>query len=121
MQWCWVGVGAAFGAMLRFALSSAFNHVHPAWPLGTWLANILGGLLMGVVLGLAHKISPEMRLLWATGFLGGLTTFSTFSAETFVLLNSGRGWAALALVLLHVVGSILATALGWWVVTRWGF
>ncbi len=114
MRWMLVGFGAAFGAMLRLALAQGLNQVHPFVPLGTLLANLLGGLLMGMVVGWAGPISPEMRWLLVTGFLGGLTTFSTFSAETFSLLQSGRPVMALALALIHVTGALLATALGWW-------
>jgi CrcB protein len=116
MRWVLVGFGAAFGAMLRLALAQGFNQVHSFVPLGTLLANVLGGLLMGLVVGWTGPISVEMRWLLATGFLGGLTTFSTFSAETFALLQTGRPALALVLVLIHVVGALLATVLGWWLI-----
>lgn len=116
MQWVLVSIGAALGAMLRLLFAQLLNALHPTVPLGTVAANILGGFLMGLVLAGTHQISTEMRLLLATGFLGGLTTFSTFSAESFTLLNAGRYGSALALIMIHVLGSIVATALGFWLV-----
>ncbi|MFZ3192295.1 MAG: fluoride efflux transporter CrcB [Moraxellaceae bacterium] len=120
MQWWLIGVlvsgGAAVGAILRYTLGVYLNPLYPQLPLGTLLANLLGGLLMGVVLAYAAALSLEARLLLATGFLGGLTTFSTFSAEGFLLLQQGRLMQAALLVSLHVVGSLLLTALGFMLV-----
>ena len=116
MQWIIVSIGAALGAMLRLLFAQLLNAMHPTIPMGTLLANILGGFLMGLVLATSNQMSTEMRLLLATGFLGGLTTFSTFSAESFVLLNTGRYGSAIALIGVHVMGSILATALGVWLI-----
>jgi CrcB protein len=113
MRWFLVGLGAAFGAMLRLALAQHWNTPSSVIPLGTLLANVLGGFLMGGLMGAASVLTPELRWLLATGFLGGLTTFSTFSAETFTLLQTGRwGWA-LMLALVHVSAALLATAIGW--------
>lgn len=110
-----VGIGAAVGAWGRWGLSLALNALFPLLPLGTLLANLVGGYLMGISMGLVTLgglLSPEMRLLVTTGFLGGLTTFSTFSAESVTLLSRGEyGWASLHLVG-HVVGSLLMTGLG---------
>lgn len=110
-----VGGGAAAGAWLRWGLGSLLNAVFPALPLGTLAANLIGGYLMGLAMGyMSHyeTMSPEMRLLVTTGFLGGLTTFSSFSAETVTLLARHQyGWTA-ALVGLHVAGSILLTFAG---------
>ncbi|WP_410211572.1 fluoride efflux transporter CrcB [Aquirhabdus sp.] len=116
MQWILVSIGAALGAMLRLLFAQMLNAVHPAIPYGTLLANVLGGFLMGLVLASTQQLSTEMRLLLATGFLGGLTTFSTFSAESFTLLNNGRIGMAFFLIGLHVIGSITATALGFYLV-----
>ncbi|AXI02248.1 fluoride efflux transporter CrcB [Aquirhabdus parva] len=116
MQWILVSIGAALGAMLRLFFAQMLNAVHPAIPYGTLLANVLGGFLMGLVLASTQQLSTEMRLLLATGFLGGLTTFSTFSAESFTLLNNGRVGMAFFLIGLHVIGSIAATALGFYLV-----
>ena len=110
-----VGGGAAVGAWLRWALGIALNPVLPTLPLGTLAANLGGGLLMGVAMEVAARyttLSPEIRLLMTTGFLGGLTTFSTFSGEIAVLLlRRDLGWAALAIGA-HVVGSVLLTLTG---------
>ncbi|HSA89378.1 MAG TPA: fluoride efflux transporter CrcB [Burkholderiales bacterium] len=110
-----VGAGAAAGAWLRWWLGALLNPVFPTLPLGTLGANLLGGYLVGLVLAvISHldALSPEARLLVTTGFLGGLTTFSTFSAEaTTLLARQQPGWAA-ALIGAHVVGSIALTFAG---------
>lgn len=110
-----VGGGAAIGAWMRWGLGYALNPIFPTVPLGTLCANLVGGYLMGLALGiLSHyeSLPPEMRLLMTTGFLGGLTTFSTFSAEAVTLIARGEyGWA-IAMVLGHVIGSLAMTGLG---------
>ncbi len=119
MQWMSmlaIFIGAGLGALLRWALGLALNPVFPTLPLGTLSANLIGGLLMGVVLGLFEQfqaIPPAVRLLLATGFLGGLTTFSTFSAEAVTLILRQQPLWALAHVLTHTLGSLLATLLGY--------
>ena len=111
-----VGVGAAVGAWLRWGLSLLLNASHPHLPLGTWTANLLGGLLIGVSLGWFSRhpeIAPVWRLTAVTGFLGGLTTFSTFSIESFLLLQKGQfGWAFLHSGA-HLFGSLAAAAIGY--------
>jgi CrcB protein len=110
-----ISVGASFGAVLRWALGLKFNAIFPSLPLGTLFANLLGGYLIGVAiayLGNHSGLAPEWRLFVITGFLGGLTTFSTFSAETTSLLQQGRVVNAFALIALHVVGSLALTLLG---------
>ncbi len=108
-------VGASAGAVLRWVLALALNTTFPLLPLGTLVANLGGGYLMGValaVLGSHPAWAPEWRLLVVTGFLGGLTTFSTFSAEVTTLIQQGRLlWAGLA-ISAHVVGSLVMTLLG---------
>jgi fluoride exporter len=110
-----VGGGAAVGAWLRWWLGIVLNPVFPTLPLGTLAANLIGGGLMGMALAvLSHfeALAPEMRLLITTGFLGGLTTFSTFSAEAATLFaRQQHGWVA-ALIGAHVAGSILMTFAG---------
>lgn len=110
-----VGVGAACGAWLRWGLGAWLNPLFALLPLGTLVANLLGGLLMGVALAAIQAwptLQPAMKLLLTTGLLGGLTTFSTFSAEAFHLLQRGEiGWLG-AHVLLHVAGSLLMTWAG---------
>ena len=110
-----VGGGAAAGAWLRWWLGTLLNATFPALPLGTLVANLIGGYLMGLAMGyMSHyeTLSPEMRLLLTTGFLGGLTTFSSFSAETVTLMARHEyGWTA-AIIALHVIGSLLLTFAG---------
>lgn len=110
-----IGCGAAVGAWLRWGLGLWFNTYLPQLPPGTLIANLLGGYLIGVALAffMQHpSVSPEWRLLIVTGFLGGLTTFSTFSAETVTLLLRGQyGWAV-GMVCTHLGGSLCMTILG---------
>lgn len=111
-----VGAGAAVGAWARWGLGLMLNGLFPTFPLGTLAANWLGGLLMGIMLGVIQaieEISPALRLLITTGFLGGLTTFSAFSTETVILLQRQEyGWAGI-LISAHVVGSVSMTLLGY--------
>jgi CrcB protein len=110
-----VGGGAAVGAWLRWGLGMALNPLFPTLPLGTLTANLGGGLLMGFAMELLsrHAVLPaETRLLVTTGFLGGLTTFSTFSAEVVTLLIRREFlWGTLTIAA-HVVGSLAMTILG---------
>lgn len=110
-----VGTGAALGAWLRWGLSLWLNPRFATVPLGTLAANLLGGYLVGVAIALfGWKVqwAPEWRLFVVTGMMGGLTTFSTFSAEVVTLLERGQfGWAGLA-ACGHLLGSLLMTALG---------
>jgi len=109
-----VGTGAALGAWMRWGLSVLLNPVLPNLPLGTLAANLIGGLLIGVVMGLTEPlhISATTRLLVVMGFLGGLTTFSTFSGESVSLLMKGEyAWGVLHIAA-HLVGSLLLTVLG---------
>lgn len=116
----WLGVlavslGAAAGALLRWWLSLRLNGLLAGLPPGTLSANLLGGYLVGLAVAWlsAHpEFPPEVRLLLVTGFLGGLTTFSSYSAEVVSLLLAGRyGWAA-ACAMTHLMGSLLLTAAG---------
>ncbi len=107
--------GASAGALLRWLLSLALNPLFPALPLGTLAANLLGGYCIGLAVGifaLIPSIGAEWRLLILTGFLGALTTFSTFSAEVVSLIQQGRLFWAASAVVLHVCGSLLLTFLG---------
>jgi len=110
-----VGLGAALGAWSRWLLGLALNPLFVMLPLGTLSANLLGGYLVGVAVGVFHLNSglpPALKLFAITGFLGGLTTFSTFSAEVVErLLAHQVGWA-LALACTHLAGSLLMTYLG---------
>lgn len=108
-------IGASAGAVLRWLLGLSLNSLFPTIPLGTLVANLLGGYLVGLAVALfaSHPgLAPEWRLLIITGFLGGLTTFSTFSAEVTALLQEGRLlWAGMA-ISAHLVGSLAMTILG---------
>ncbi|MDD4928239.1 MAG: fluoride efflux transporter CrcB [Gallionella sp.] len=110
-----IGAGAACGAWLRWALGLWLNPSLPDLPLGTLAANLLGGYLIGLAVAffMQHPgLSPEWRLLIITGFLGGLTTFSTFSIETVTLLLRGQyAWGA-GIIAAHLAGSLLMTVLG---------
>lgn len=110
-----ISVGASMGAVLRWLLGLSLNSLFPTLPPGTLAANMIGGYLIGVAMALfaGHPgLAPEWRLLIITGFLGGLTTFSTFSAEVTALLQQGRlVWAGLA-ISAHVLGSLIMTLIG---------
>jgi CrcB protein len=110
-----VGIGAASGAWLRWWFGLLLNPLVPTLPLGTLAANLIGGYLMGIAMGIfTHYASlpMEIRLFIVTGFLGGMTTFSTFSAEAVILLSRQQyGWVA-AHVSLHLLGSLIMTGLG---------
>lgn len=120
-SWLMVGLGSALGAWARWGLSAWLNSVGMI-PLGTLLANAIGGFLMGVALALFQtmpQLSHEWRLFIAMGFLGGLTTFSTFSAQAFILLQKqAYVWVGLH-IFTHVVASVLLTIIGYWCVMRW--
>lgn len=110
-----IGVGAACGAWLRWGLGLWLNSTLPELPIGTLLANLLGGYLIGLAVAffIQHPaLSPEWRLLIITGFLGGLTTFSTFSAETVTLLLRGQYAWGMSIIAAHLGGSLLMTVLG---------
>ncbi|MBK7003557.1 MAG: fluoride efflux transporter CrcB [Rhodoferax sp.] len=110
-----ISLGSALGAVLRWMLGTRLNNLFPAIPPGTLAANLIGGYIIGVAIAYfaqAPGIAPEWRLLIITGFCGGLTTFSTFSAEVVSLLQQGRlGWA-MGAIAAHVTGSLLATLAG---------
>jgi len=110
-----IAAGAALGALLRWGLATRLNPLLPAMPLGTLVANLLGGFAVGVAVALLAQRPdwpPQVRLFVVTGLLGGLTTFSTFSAEVVAQLQDGRFSWALATAGAHVFGSLLLTALG---------
>ena len=110
-----IAAGASLGALLRWVLANQFNPLFPALPLGTLAANLLGGYLVGVAVAYfaqAQGLPPQVRLFVVTGFLGGLTTFSTFSAEVVTALQNGHTAWALATAFTHMLGSFAMTALG---------
>jgi len=110
-----VGAGAALGAWLRWALAIWLNPRVPHFPLGTLAANLLGGYLVGFAVAYfaaRHDLAPQMRLFTITGFLGGLTTFSTFSSEVIDLLTRGEYATGGSLAFVHLAGSLLLTLAG---------
>jgi CrcB protein len=110
-----IGFGAGCGAVLRWALGLWLNSLFPAIPPGTLAANLIGGYVIGAAIAFfaaLPELSPEWRLLVVTGFCGGLTTFSTFSAETVTLLTRGAFTLAAMEVCVHVGGSLIATLAG---------
>ncbi|EXI68533.1 MAG TPA: fluoride efflux transporter CrcB [Candidatus Accumulibacter phosphatis] len=110
-----ISVGAVLGALLRWQLGVRLNAMLPTVPPGTLVANLIGAYVIGLAIAFfafSPALSPEWRLLVITGFCGGLTTFSTFSAELAVLLQQGRVLWAGALVAAHVAGSLLMTLAG---------
>lgn len=110
-----ISFGAAAGALMRWQLGVRLNSLLPSIPPGTLAANLIGGYIIGLAIAYfaqASNIAPEWRLLIITGFCGGLTTFSTFSAEVVTLLQDGRLALAAGAVSIHVVGSLLATLAG---------
>ncbi|WP_250473614.1 fluoride efflux transporter CrcB [Caballeronia sp. GAFFF1] len=110
-----VGLGGGLGSLLRWALGLRLNAVFPNLPLGTFAANVIAGYIIGVAVAFFARVpdvSVEWRLFVITGLMGGLSTFSTFSAEVVAHLQQGRlGWA-LAEIAIHVGASLLMTALG---------
>jgi CrcB protein len=110
-----IGLGASCGAVLRWFLDTSFNSLFPNLPLGTLTANLLGAYFNGVAMALFASqphLSPEWRLLIITGFLGGLTTFSTFSAQVTELLQQDKILWAGTTIAAHVAGSLVMTFLG---------
>lgn len=110
-----ISAGASIGALMRWLLAGRFNPIYPPIPLGTLAANLIGGYVIGLAvgwLGNHPELPPQVRLFVVTGFLGGLTTFSTFSAEVVTALQGGRLAWSLAIALTHIAGSLILTALG---------
>ena len=107
-----VFIGGGLGAMSRFLLTTALAGKLGNFPLGTLAANVFGSLLMGLLIGLLAGRYESIRLFVAVGFLGGFTTFSSFSAETLALIQNGQIFPAMANVIVSVVASLTACALG---------
>nr|WP_237729543.1 fluoride efflux transporter CrcB [Lelliottia amnigena] len=112
-----VFIGGGTGSVARWFLSMRFNPMHQAIPLGTLTANLIGAFIIGMGLAWFNRmthIDPMWKLLVTTGFCGGLTTFSTFSAEVVFLLQDGRINWALANIAVNMLGSFAMTALAFW-------
>jgi len=110
-----VCIGGIAGCLLRWCLAMWFNGSGSAVPLGTLTANLVGGYLVGIAVAffaLNNSLAPEWRLLVITGFCGGLTTFSSFSAEVVLMLRQDRALWAFATIALHLGGSLLMTFAG---------
>ena len=110
-----IGSGAVLGAWARWGLGLWLNPLFVAVPMGTLAANLVGGYLIGCAVAVFHlnaELSPELRLFFVTGFLGALTTFSTFSAEVVALIQRAEYSWAIAAAALHLFGSLLMTVLG---------
>ncbi|KMZ12726.1 Integral membrane protein putative involved in chromosome condensation [Candidatus Burkholderia humilis] len=110
-----VGIGGGLGSLLRWALGLRLNAIFPNLPFGTFAANVIAGYIIGVAVAFFARypdVLVEWRLFIITGLMGGLSTFSTFSAEVVAHLQQGRlGWA-LGEIAIHVGASLLMTALG---------
>ncbi|MGH8236695.1 MAG: fluoride efflux transporter CrcB [Steroidobacteraceae bacterium] len=118
-MWGWksivaVALGAALGALLRWVLSVWLNASYPAIPPGTLLSNLIGGYVVGIAIALfaTSTLPLEWRLFVITGFCGGLTTFSTFSAELVIQMQQGRVLWAMAAASVHLAGSVAMTFAG---------
>lgn len=112
----WVALGGACGAVLRWLLGLSLNHLSNTLAIGTLAANLIGAFFMGLIVSALHKslpVPPTLQLFIMTGFLGGLTTFSSFTAESFTLLQQGQHFYFFLHLLLHLVGSLLCFSLGW--------
>lgn len=110
-----ISLGAALGALFRWQLGVRLNSLFPSIPPGTLVANLIGGYIIGLAIAAfaqSPSLSPEWRLFVITGFCGGLTTFSTFSAEAVTLLQQGRLFWASGMIAAHLAGSLLSTLAG---------
>jgi CrcB protein len=114
-----IAVGAVLGAWARWGLGLWLNPLFPTLPLGTLAANLIGGYLVGAAVAVFHinvELPPELRLFFVTGFLGALTTFSTFSAEVVALMRTAQYAWAFAAAGMHLLGSLAMTGLGFWTI-----
>ena len=116
LAWIAIAAGAVLGAWARWGLALALNRSGSAMPWGTLVANVAGGLMVGAALALFER-RPELVAAWrpfaVTGFLGALTTFSTFSAESLQMIQRGAFGSALVHSGAHLLGALAAAALGW--------
>ena len=112
-----VFIGGGFGSVLRYIIGKALNNTENGIPYGTFLANVLGSLLIGIILGLALKnntLSNNQTLLLATGFCGGFTTFSTFAYENHVFLKAGDFTSFALYTIARFILGFLAVFFGMW-------
>lgn len=114
----WVALGSGLGGVLRYAVSTLFlDKTKTEFPTGTFIVNLAGCLLIGILFGLFQKSKPDLgwQLFLTTGLLGGFTTFSAFSLESIQLWQTGHFKMVITYVVLSVIGGLLLTALGFWV------
>ncbi|WP_246000759.1 fluoride efflux transporter CrcB [Brevibacillus panacihumi] len=115
ISWVAVAVGGAIGSLFRYGLSLLANQ--PGWPLGTWLANVLGSFCIGMFAVWGKErglLSPEWYLLFATGVMGGFTTFSTFSLEVVGFWGEGHYWRGIMYLSASVIAGLLSCGAGIW-------
>ena len=115
-----VFIGGGTGSVARWLLSMRFNTLHQQIPFGTLTANLIGAFIIGLGLAWFNRmphLDPVWKLLITTGFCGGLTTFSTFSAEVVFLLQDGRAAWALLNIAVNLLGSLMMTALAFWLIS----
>lgn len=122
MAWLAVAIGGAVGSLLRYILSLVANQ--PAWPWGTWIANVSGSFIIGILFVLGKEkglFSPGIYLLFATGVMGGFTTFSTFSLEVISFWGEGQFLRGTLYALLSVGVGLLSCAAGIWLARQWSY
>lgn len=115
-----VMIGGCAGCVIRWLLAVRLNSLFPSLPPGTLLVNLVGGLIIGAAMAwfMRHpQLDPAWKLLITTGLCGGMTTFSTFSLEVVTLMQAGNYLWAVVSVLTHVIGSLLMTFAGFWLVS----
>ncbi|UIA98546.1 fluoride efflux transporter CrcB [Erwinia tracheiphila] len=113
-------IGGSAGCVIRWLLGIRLNALFPELPPGTLLVNLVGGFIIGAAMAWFMRnpqIDPSWKLLITTGLCGGMTTFSTFSLEIVTLLQAGKAMWAMVSVLVHVIGSLLMTVAGFWLMT----
>lgn len=115
ISWVAVAVGGAIGSLFRYGLSLLANQ--PGWPLGTWLANVLGSFCIGMLAVWGKErglLSPEWYLLFATGVMGGFTTFSTFSLEVVGFWGEGHYWRGIMYLSASAIAGLMSCGAGIW-------
>ena len=112
MEWLAVFVGGGLGSLTRYTISRLMQHKGWDFPLATILANILSCIALGILIGALTKVSPLQRLLWMVGFCGGFSTFSTFTAETYQLIQDGNYYFAAGNILISIIICLIALIIG---------